>query len=557
MPSKAELDDRFLRGELPVGSFEPGVLPTKRAELTILILTNYRWITDGGGYGPMPLLLHDLAVSLRAEVPAIHCDVFVLDDTNPPDRACMAAVVTSALDGVADPPRISVIGVPEREALFDALDGVLSGDADREVLRFLATKWGYGPQRVRGDTATSGSPIVLSLDDDLRAKELISTKPEWLARYGLSETADGFVYAPRHDFDDPSMFAVVPSERIRPYLSVLGRTSAELREKLPDVPFSRCTRNTKDAGLLCSMRDPSRPAVYVTTHDGVAHACRPGDIIGVATGRKRSVPDINAGRVLDHYVAAGLETGGRLHVRAIPCGSHGTFVVAADTNPDCAVMGRAMGNPDVAKIPWLLSNPDISARYGFVVGPYRAEDRLFTRPPSPGVLMAGVPAIFKHVRSEAGFRPDIVAGFWSELLGDTLGDVVLENLVEYRSSCRFAIGETRRFELSSDTSRKVYDVAQGKISAIRERLAALPDERYADSETRGRFAASLSSLLVQLEGQCGPDFAQFCRRMGDEIAEQFDFVRRTLDVYYPLMDACRDLRDRGRYPAAVFRPPAG
>ena len=556
MASKVELDERFLRGERPVGSFEPDVLPAARAPLTILVLTNYRWTGADGGYGPLPLLLHDLAVRLQVEIPAIPCDVFILDDTNPPDRARMAAVATAALDGVVEPPRLHVIGVPEREALWTALDRTLPGDVDREVLRFLTTKWGYGPQRVRGDTATGGSPAVLSLDDDLRANEVVAASTGWLAGVGLSETPNSFVYAPRRAFDDHTMFRIVPAELIRPYLRVLGKAAATVRDELPGVPFSTCTCNTKDAGLLRSMSDASQPAMYITTHDGVACEPHPRDVVGVATGRKRSVPDVNAGRLLDYYVATGLETGGRLRVRAIPGGPHDTFVTAADTNPDCAVMGRAMTNPNVAKIPWLLSNPDVSARYGLAVGPYRAEDRLFTRPPGRGVLMAGVPAIFKHVRSETGFRPDVVASFWSELLGDILGDAVLEHLAEDRDAHRFAIGETGRFALPAETAGKVRDTAMGKVAAIRERLAALSAVREGDAVARERFADSLSTLLAQLESQCGPDFATFHRRIGDELAEQFDFVRRTFGIYYVLMDACRDLRERGGYPSALFHPPA-
>jgi len=555
MAKPPELDQGFLRNERPVGTIEPGTLPPERADVTIVIPTNFRWTSGEGVYGPMPLLLHDLAVRLGRELPAAACDVIILDDTNPPDRPLIAACVTAALDEVAGAPPVYLVGVPEREALHAMLDERLPPDVDREILRFLVTRWGYGPQRVRGDTAASGSPILLSFDDDLRARELITASDDWLHANDIEEVPDSFVYAPRRDFDDHSMFRIVPSEQLRPYMRVLGRTAAEIRRDSPGIHFTTCTRNTKDSGLSRSMMDDTRPAQYVTTHDGTSFDPGAGDIVGVATGRKRSVPDVNAGMLLDYYIAAGLKTGGALRFRAIPSGPHGSFVTARDTNPDCAVMGRMMSSASVAKIPWLLSSPDISARHGLVVGPYRAEDRLFTQPPSEGVLLAGVPAIFKHVRSEVGFRPDLLASFWSELLGDTLGDLVLEILVDDRTTHRFSIPRDGVKAPAAGVVERIRETALAKASSMRDRMRTAATDGGADPRARERFLSSLHDLLEDLVHQCEPDLETFRRKVDAEITEQLDFVRRTLDVYYTLMDASRDLRSGGAYPAGRFRAP--
>ena len=505
MAKPPEIEPGFLAGEWPIGSVEAGALPRARAAVTIVIPTNYRWTAEGGGFGPMPHLLHDLAVRLGREIPGTACDVFVLDDTSPPDRKAIAAAITAAFDGVPSAPPVYLVGVPEREALFYILDDRLPGDVDREILRFLVTHWGYGPQRVRGDSAAAGSPVLLSFDDDLRAKETITASDPYLEASGLAEVVDSFVYAPRPDFDDHTTFRVVQSDLIGPYLDVLGRTPGEIVRSRPGMPFSESTRNTKDAGLDQGMRDTTRPSQFVTTHDGTRLVPAPGDVVGVATGRKRSVPDVNAGKLLDYYVATGLVTGGQFRMRAIPSGPQRGFVTARDTNPDCAVMGRTMSRPEVARIPWLLSDPRVSARHGLVVGPYRAEDRLFTRPPGRGVLLAGVPAIFKHVRSEVGFRPDILASFWSELLGDTLGDMVLEILVEDPATGRFGIPAGSLPPLPAETAGRIRGMAMDKAAAIADRVRAVEADPAADPAARGKFLEGLGRMRADLERQCEPD----------------------------------------------------
>lgn len=535
-------------------TFKESVLPREAAPLTILVPTYDRWTDQQGKPGPLSTFLHDLLEARDRE--GIDFTLIFLDDTPTNKRADIENSLNNAFQNIKQPPRTFLVGIPERDELYKLLDRRLPSNFDHAALDLLIRQQGEGSgsQRFRGDTTVAyDGEKVITLDDDLRLGARKSMRKKWLNRYGIKQIENSFVYVDqsqaRQEMTD--MVESVAADYLLPFVDVLGKNVEELMRMNQNIIFAEGTINKKDAGVREIIANNGHPTQFVTTHDGNLFTPDPQATIGIATGRKMHIPDVNGYDMSQLYIATGSNG---FPISAYPSGEHNLYVTHTNTNPDCAVTGRVMTDERVLNVPWLISNPELSKRHGRIRGTYRAPDRFFSIPPVDGVLTANIPAIFTHDRSSRGFRPDHVTTFWAEDISDVFGDIVLERLELQGNNHRLTYTDVSgHYVVTRDVAGAMYERAQQQITAITEKLCVLQNDTTLHPSHRNEYRENLINMREQLQKQCcGTDFNAFYESLNEELKDQVDFFKKSMALYYPTLETSRDLRREGLYPVAEW-----
>lgn len=527
-------------GFLAVGTLSPNY-PT----ITILIPTYNRFFERSNPDKPGSFVYALSSLLTANEQENAGARFLIVDDTLDERDTGITQALRQACKGISEVPEICLFGRKERQALYSMLDQCFPHSIDREIVHFVCTEGGYGPQRVRGDLLSLGSHYLLSFDDDLRLNGLQRVRSEWLTHRGLSPEENSFVYVHNSLAADPSVVETVATPYLRPYIDMLGKSPEELLHAKMPVALAGLTINEKDCALQ-ALLDGSEVVQFRQTYDRQKPltASQKAKRVAIASARVQGVPDINAALLLDYTIHHPLDEA--IQIKAVVSGPLKPYVVVQDTNPTCGLMGRDF-TTSVIHLPWLLSNHRLLEKYERVKGPYRAEDRLYTNPPDD-ILMANVAVVMTHTRCVDGRRvSNPPENFWSEAIGDAFGDEVKKRLRKDPRTGSYLLSKSEgRCIVAPERAKAMFEKVKEKIQMCQVRRREL--EHLSDDEA----ASKLMQIKEALHTQVSEGFDAFYRSLNSEITEQLDFVRRFFSTYPDLMGGCDEIVKSGKMPIRRF-----